>query len=187
MSETVPEGGGAPAAGGFMQKKFLGIPAWIWLVAAAVLAYMYFRNKGGATAGTATSSGGPGTATSGDTSIGAYTAPVINVHEQYGPYTTTNTHTVNKPSRHRTPNPQPKPKRKPTVKQHQTSAITYTVKAGDTLASVAKQFGVSIGTLAHANTYVSGEAPGKAPGTRLGTGAGLKTGQKLVVPGGRRG
>jgi LysM repeat protein len=59
---------------------------------------------------------------------------------------------------------------------------SYTVKAGQTLAQIANMFGISVATLAHANVYVSGEAPGKAAGTPLGTGAGLKTGQVLRIP-----
>lgn len=63
------------------------------------------------------------------------------------------------------------------------SSQSYTVKAGDTLASVAAKFGISIATLAHANTYVPGEVAGNAKvGQTLGTGAGLKTGQVLTVP-----
>jgi LysM repeat protein len=58
----------------------------------------------------------------------------------------------------------------------------YTVKAGDTLASLSSRFGISIGTLAHANTYVKGEASASKVGQQLGTGAGLKTGQVLTVP-----
>lgn len=58
----------------------------------------------------------------------------------------------------------------------------YTVKAGDTLASLSSKFGISIGTLAHANTYVKGEASASKVGQTLGTGAGLKTGQVLTVP-----
>ena len=45
---------------------------------------------------------------------------------------------------------------------------TYTVLKGETLASVAKKYGISRVELAHANG--------------LGTGAGLRTGQKLKVP-----
>lgn len=59
----------------------------------------------------------------------------------------------------------------------------YTVKVGDTLASVAAKFNVSVAELAHHNVYVPGEVAGNAKvGQTLGTGAGLKTGQVLVVP-----
>jgi LysM repeat protein len=60
---------------------------------------------------------------------------------------------------------------------------TYVVKAGDTLASIAAKYGISVATLAQNNVYVSGEVPGnKKVGQTLGTGAGLKTGQVLKVP-----
>jgi LysM repeat protein len=60
---------------------------------------------------------------------------------------------------------------------------SYTVKAGDSLASIAARFGISVTQLAHANVYVAGEVPGnKKVGQTLGTGAGVKTGQVLKVP-----
>jgi LysM repeat protein len=70
-----------------------------------------------------------------------------------------------------------------TSKPTGTASSSYVVKAGDTLASIAARFGISVATLAHANTYVSGEVPGnKKVGQTLGTGAGLKTGQNLKIP-----
>jgi LysM repeat protein len=64
-----------------------------------------------------------------------------------------------------------------------TSATTYTVKKGDTLSSVAAKYHITVGELAHGNTYVPGEVPGNAKvGQPLGTGAGLKTGQVLKIP-----
>jgi|SRR5277367_1848526 len=69
-----------------------------------------------------------------------------------------------------------------TSKSGTTSTQTYTVKPGDTLASIAAKFGVSVAALAHGNTYVKGEASAAKVGTPLGTGAGLKTGQTLKVP-----
>lgn len=65
----------------------------------------------------------------------------------------------------------------------QSTFSSYTVRAGDTLASIAARFGISVASLAHANVYVQGELPGNAKvGQQLGTGAGLKTGQVLKVP-----
>jgi LysM repeat protein len=59
----------------------------------------------------------------------------------------------------------------------------YTVKPGDTLAGVAKKYGLTVAELAHANVYVPGEVPGNLKvGKPLGTGAGLKTGQVLTIP-----
>ena len=64
-----------------------------------------------------------------------------------------------------------------------TASGSYTVRAGDTLASVAARYGISIATLAHANKYVPGEVAGNAKvGQPLGTGAGLRTGQVLTIP-----
>ena len=61
--------------------------------------------------------------------------------------------------------------------------VEYTVQKGDTLASVAKKYGITVADLAHANVYVRGEVPGdKKVGQEMGTGAGLKTGQTLKVP-----
>lgn len=117
MSEPAPEPpGSAPAAGGFMSRKFLGIPAIFWLLGAVLIAYLYFRNRsGGGTTG-ATSTAGSGQATTGDISIAPATT-ALNVKSQFGP----NQNTVNPkvPPRHRTHNPQPKPPHRKPVKKHQ--------------------------------------------------------------------
>jgi len=73
----------------------------------------------------------------------------------------------------------------------QVSYTDYTVRRGDTIASLARRFGITPAQLAHSNVYVPGEVPGNAKvGQTLGTGAGLKTGQVLRIPhyslGGRR-
>lgn len=60
---------------------------------------------------------------------------------------------------------------------------SYTVKAGQSLAEIAKANGISVAQLAHSNVYVPGEVAGNAKvGQTLGTGAGLKTGQVLKIP-----
>jgi len=56
------------------------------------------------------------------------------------------------------------------------------VQPGDTLASLAKRYGITVAQLAHSNTYAPGEAAPSKTGKTLGTGAGLKTGQTLKVP-----
>lgn len=119
MSEPAPEGG-APSAGGFMTRKFLGIPAIFWLLGAVLLAYLYFRHSSTSASGGATSTGGGGQSTTGDITIQPSSNP-LTINAQYGPNTLTSNQTVNKhpPPRHRTPNPQPKPKPKPTRKAHQ--------------------------------------------------------------------
>jgi LysM repeat protein len=66
------------------------------------------------------------------------------------------------------PNPKPPPTRQPAAPTEPIFNGSYTVKKGQTLAEVAKQFGITREQLAHANG--------------LGTGAGLRTGQVLKVP-----
>lgn len=158
----------------FFTKKFFGIPAIVWILGAVLLAYLFFRSKSGSS-GTASTSGGGGTSTTGNISL---KPPTITVIEQYGK----SPRHVAEPPKHRTPNPQPKPQPKPAKKVTQTTKHLYTVRSGDTLASIAHKYHISIAKLAHANAYVPGEAAGKKPGTTLGTGAGLKTGQKLIIP-----
>lgn len=169
----MPEGGGGE---NFLTKKFFGIPAIVWVLGAVLLAYLFFRSKSGSS-GAASSSGGGGTSTTGNISLKPPTT-TITVNQQYGKALR---HIAEAP-KHRTPNPQPKPQPKPTKKVTQVTKHVYTVKAGDTLASVARKYHISISKLAHANVYVPGEAAGKKPGTTLGTEAGLKTGQKLIIP-----
>ena len=59
-----------------------------------------------------------------------------------------------------------------------TSWSTYTVRPGDTLASIAHKFGITVAMLAHANVYTEGPKKGQ----EMGTGAGLPTGQVLKIP-----
>lgn len=203
MSEAPPEGGGgAPAAGGFMSRKFLGIPAIFWLLGAAVLAYLYFKNKSGSSAGGgATSTAGNGTSSTGDITFTPGTDTIQVSPTSSNSTTATDTsgsgsttvggsgsgdttgggNTVPPPVQ----NPQPTPPPKPPTKTG-TTTVTYTsyiVKPGETLASLAKRFGISVADLAHSNVYVPGEVAGnKKVGQTLGTGAGLKTGQRLRIP-----
>jgi len=44
--------------GGFLSQKFMGIPAWIFLAGAAVLAYLYFSHQNQAPANMTTGGGG---------------------------------------------------------------------------------------------------------------------------------
>lgn len=178
MSEPMPEGEGG--GGSFLTRKFAGIPAIVWLLGATLLAYLYFRNKNG---GSASSSGGGGTATTGDIAISPGTT-TIDVRNHYsGRMHVPASNKGTPPPRHRTPNPQPRPHTKPPIKKQATTKRTYTVRKGDTLASIAHRYGISLAQLAHANVYVAGEVPGNHKvGQHLGTGAGLKTGQRLVIP-----
>ena len=194
MAEMAPE---APPAegggGGFMSQKFYGIPAIVWLGGAAILAYfLFFRNKTSSSA--PSSSGGGGTSTTGDITFTPPASPVT---------TDTGATAVNPLNQGINPgqpaisgaiNPQPTPSvpgttattatSVPTSAQPASQGVTYyTVQAGDTLASIAKKFGITVATLAHANVYVKGEVAGnKKVGQPLGTGAGLLTGQVLKIP-----
>lgn len=200
--EPAPEGGGG--GGNFFTQKYMGIPGIVWLGGVAVLAYfLFFRNNSGSSTG-ASSSGGGGTSTTGDitftpppTQITVPTSGANPVNTSTG---STSTDPVNQginpgqPSLSGVINPQPSPsvpgRVATTATSVQTSASsapvnpkTYTVQAGDTLASIAKKFGISVAKLAHANVYVKGEVPGNAKvGQPLGTGAGLLTGQVLKIP-----
>lgn len=188
MSEAPPEGGSQQpnASGGFMSRRIFGIPAVVLLLIVAVLAYLYFRNRSSASSGGATSTAGTGTSTTGDISFQP-AAETIDVQGQYGPNTVSGSDTTVSGTGNTTGagtgthNPQPTPAPKPSTKVNATQQQTYTVKRGETLAALAKRFGISVDCLADANRYVPGEAGGKT-GQVLGTGAGLKTGQKLKIP-----
>lgn len=198
--EPPPEGGGG---GNFLTQRYMGIPAVVWMAGAAILAYfLFFRNKGGSSS--PSSSGGGGTSTTGDIT---FTPPPTQITVPTDGASPVNTNTgstssdpsnqgINpgQPSLSGVINPQPSPnmpgRSATTTTNISTKAgspdpnpKTYTVQAGDTLASIAKKFGISVASLAHANVYVKGEVPGdKKVGQPLGTGAGLKTGQVLKIP-----
>jgi LysM repeat protein len=185
-----------------MTQKFYGIPAIVWLGGAAILAYfLFFRNKS-SSAAAPSSSGGGGTSTTGNIT---FTPPQVNVPVSgANPVNTTTGATATNPlNQGINPgqpmisgaiNPQPTPSvpgttattavAVPTAAQPASQSYTYyTVQKGDTLASIAKKFGISVATLAHDNVYVKGEVPGNAKvGQPLGTGAGLLTGQVLKIP-----
>lgn len=165
--EPQPEGGG-----NFFTRKIGGIPGFVWLGGAAVVAYfLFFRGKGSTTG--ASSSGGGGTPSTGDITIQPGTTTVQIQGAAVPP---------GAPSPTGTPNPQPRFVPHPRRKTTSVTYTNYTVKTGETLAELAKRFGVSVTQLAHANVYVAGEAPGGKVGQTLGTGAGLKTGQVLRIP-----
>lgn len=80
-----------------------------------------------------------------------------------------------------------KKKQPPASVNHKPQTVTgykeVTVKAGQTLDQIAKEYGITPAELASHNVYVKGEVPGDAKvGQTLGTGAGLKTGQTLKIP-----
>ena len=194
MSETAPEPTGD--GGG----KLFGLkPIW-WLAIAGGVVLLYLLYKNSSSNSTGSSSGGNGgTPNNGQSSTGSITfnPPATNVTvtapnatSSTGPATSTSTSPVTTTTtttptpKTPAPNPQPKPQPPPKAKTTTTTyKTTYIVKKGDTLASIAKKYGISVATLAHANVYVPGEVAGnKKVGQTLGTGAGLKTGQKLNIP-----
>lgn len=77
-----PEGGST--GGNFLTKKFAGMPGWLILAGAALLAYLIFRSKSSSTSGSSTTSG-TAPQTTGDISIGPNT-PNITIN---APYTAT--------------------------------------------------------------------------------------------------
>jgi len=153
----MPEG--QPASVGFFSRKFMGIPAIVWLAGAALLAYMYFRHQSSTGAG-GTSTGGGGSAATGDITL--QPSPTsITVQGQYGPNTTGPVSNVgNPPPRHGTGNPQPKPPPKPPKKKHVTTIKTPPKKPNtrEQFVTVAKWPGKSSGGLAQWNTTLWGIA-----------------------------
>lgn len=165
----------AQGEGNFLTRRIAGMPAFVWVGGAALLAYLLFFR--GARSSGNSSSGGGGTSTTGDVSFtpGTTSVTITGGGTANGPVATGTTGTHN---------PQPKPVPPPRKKIVAVTHRTYTVKTGDTLKSIAAKFRISIVDLAHANVYVPGEVPGdQKVGQRLGTGAGLKVGQVLVIPG----
>lgn len=118
MSEPVPEPGGG--GGNFLTRKILGLPVFVWALLAIVIAYFYFRSRGGSSgiAGSnPVSSANNGTATTGDTTFPS--DPLnITVNSQYSQTGKASSTAGNPPPRHTTKNPQPTPKTKPPVKKH---------------------------------------------------------------------
>lgn len=182
MAEMAPEQAPPPqqdpGGGGILRQRYLGIPGVVWLAGAAFLAYfLFFRNKG--SSGGGTSSSGNGQSTTGDISLTPGTT-TIDLTGQTSPINTPeggvsvdqDNSGLNPggPGVTGTPNPQPSPNPTPKTVTHHTSVTfsRYVVQKGENLLSIAKKFGISRASLAHANN--------------LGTGAGLRTGQVLKVP-----
>jgi LysM repeat protein len=182
MSETAPEA--APrsgGAGGMLTRKVGPLPVWGWLAALTALALGYWLLKGkgsGSSSGSATGTD-TGTTPAGD--VPDYVSQTtVNVSTPAEPGQTGNgtgttaapptTKTTPPPVKATTPPASAAPA-KTAAKSAQPPVMSgsYTVKAGDTLDSLAEKFGISRVDLAHANG--------------LGTGAGLKTGEVLHVPG----
>lgn len=184
MSEPAPEQETGTTGGGFMTRKFFGLPAIVWIIIVIIVAYLYFRRAGSSSGagGGATSTSGSGQADTGDITFTPGTS-TVEVQGNTGPATDTQQNTTQTTNNSGTPNPQPTPNPKPPTKSHTGQMKTYTVKKGQSLEQIAKQFGIDVACLAHNNVYVKGEVPGnRKVGQPLGTGAGLKTGQVLKIP-----
>lgn len=184
MSVQVEEsGGGGGGGGGILRQKMGPWPVWLYLVlvtAAGLAYYLYERHKNGSSSSASTST--TGTASTGQMTGSAnvpdyvfqnttnVTEPPdqVNITPPPPPAPTPPVTTTPPPKTVPPPGKTTKPPTKP-VDKEPVMSNTYTVKAGDTLNSLAKKFGISRVELAHDNG--------------LGTGAGLKTGQKLKVPG----
>lgn len=142
MSEPMPEGGGAPPAGGLMQRQVMGIPMPIIIVVAvAGGAYLLFFRKKSGGAGTS-SSGNTATTTVGDQN----TFPPVGLQNLTVNFPSTTGGAINVPNppgppppppRPGPPNPQPKPPVKPRRK-----IIEYKVPATGktTLAEIAAKY-----------------------------------------------
>lgn len=169
MSEGYPEEGGG-GGGGFMSQRHGGIPAWVWIAGAGVLAYfLFFRNSSSAGA---TTTGGGGTSTTGDTTVSPGTT-TVNITGPSGTSSSTGT-----------PNPQPKPPVHPKTKKttHPVShkggpAPTVTVAQwtahnapwNSTLGGIAAHYHTSVAELLKLNPSI------KDPNV-------LHAGQKVRVP-----
>jgi LysM repeat protein len=181
MSEQAPE---RPAAGGgrnLLANKVGPLATWVWLLIATVLVIVIAMvMKARSSSATSASSTAPGT------TANASQVPDIILQDYGSPVTQTVT---TPPPGSVPPAPPPattppptKTKPTPVSKTPVKSSVppktappsepifngSYSVKKGQTLEEVAKQFGITREQLAHANG--------------VGTGAGLRTGQVLKVP-----
>jgi LysM repeat protein len=158
--------------GNFLTRKYAGIPGFVWMAGAAVLAYfLFFRNSSSSSGTGASSSGGGGTSTTGDITLTPGTE-TLDVQGSQAPSTTVaNPAPVEptgpqgppgppgppgQPGSTGTPNPQPTPNVPPKKK---TTGTTVTHKAGPPpTVTVAKWPGNSVGGLAQWNTTLWGIA-----------------------------
>jgi len=180
--------------GNVFTNKIGPLPMWAWvaIIGAAILGYAYFKNRSSGSS-TAASSSTPASdvpefVNQTYTTVTAPAAPTPNAGGGAttgtpaptgggggGPVNVAPPPGVGKPGEGTVPPAKPpvKPTAKPPAKKpgKVTEPIfnaKYTVKPGDTLASVAKRYKITREQLAHANGY--------------GTGAGLRTGEVLKVP-----
>lgn len=180
MSETAPEA--RPRGGGNMLTQKLGpLATWVWLLIATVIVgviVLVMKKKSSSSASTDTAGTTANASQVPDIILQDYsttvgtpagsvppvgTAPASPTPATPAPVGTQPAKTI--------PVTGTKPKAAAPKSKAPSEPIfnaSYTVKKGQTLAEVAKQFGITREELAHANGF--------------GTGAGLRTGQILKVP-----
>lgn len=124
MSEAPPDTGAAPeqgSGGNILTNKYFGMPGFVWLGGAALLAYfLFFRNKSTTAAATPASSG----STSGETggTINFVQPQSAPVNTSTGGTSPTGTNNPGQGSQSGTPNPQPTPSTPPSTTSTTTSS-----------------------------------------------------------------
>lgn len=130
MSETAPEpqteGGGG---GNILTAKYFGLPGFVWLGGAAILAYfLFFRNKSSAsTSGTTsggTSGSGSGSETGGNITVNVPKNRSQPVNAASGSTSPNGANTPGQGGQTGTPNPQPTPTPAPSTGSSTTTTTT---------------------------------------------------------------
>lgn len=179
------------SSGGGLGRKIGPLPLWGWaaIIGVLVLIYAYYKKSNSATSSTAQTAATNNTPGGVDSSLVPQFINQTYVNGQPPAAPSINNITANSndtnsnntaPVNVNTAPVAPKPTPTSSVKY-----VKYTVKAGDTLQSLSKKYGVTVEQIASApgNVYVKGEVPGnKKVGQQLGTGAGLKTGMVINIP-----
>ena len=162
----------------FLTQKFAGIPAWVFLVGAAVVGYLFLRNSssssgagGTSSAGSATGGAGDTSATSGDTTIDTG-AVQVTVTQSPGGSQTSGGGSHKKP-----PGPKPpKPRKK-------TQVVANGYDPND-INNIAKQNGLTETQLINMNPQLR-KMMVKSPDGKsiplIGSGAPVPRGTKLKV------
>jgi hypothetical protein len=124
MSEVPPENAPAPtqgSGGNILTNKYFGMPGFVWLGGAALLAYFLFFRKSGSSSSSTPASGTSGTGSSGETG-GTINFTPVNTHS--GGTSPTGTNNPGQGSQSGTPNPQPTPGAPPSTTTTTTSGTT---------------------------------------------------------------
>jgi hypothetical protein len=167
MSEMAPEGGAG--GGSLFSKKVMGIPVFLLVIgAAAIVGYLYFKNKSGSqSAGSPSTSGGGGTITSGNTTIDK---GAVQVTVTQTPPTSTSTSTSTQP----TP-PAPAKTSSPVVYGGDLKNTQSISAPGNLdLKNIAAEYGISEQQLVSLNQA--------SVGKYVGTGKAIPKGTSLKIP-----